>query len=115
MGGGYVLRLAASDQGGYLGAAVPYYGFADDTPGQFRSVTAPIQAHYGEQDAFYPIEQARKLEQQLREESSSSVEFFYYPAGHAFNNDQDRMGTYDQAAAELAWSRTVSFLHEHLG
>ena len=41
---------------------------------------------------------------------SPSVEFFYYPAGHAFHNDKDRMGTYDAESARLAWDRTVEFL-----
>jgi carboxymethylenebutenolidase len=114
MGGGFVLKLTAA-QGDRIGAAVPYYGFSDGTPGQYASVTAPIQAHYGEQDQFYPVDKAHALEDQLKQESQSSVEFFYYPAGHAFNNELDKMGTYDPEAAALAWSRTVEFLHAHLG
>jgi carboxymethylenebutenolidase len=41
------------------------------------------------------------------------VEFFYYPAGHAFHNDKDRLGTYDAEQATLAWGRTVDFLRSH--
>ena len=46
----------------------------------------------------------------LRDESGVDVEFFYYPADHAFHNDKDRLGTYDEESAKLAWSRTVDFL-----
>jgi carboxymethylenebutenolidase len=114
MGGDFVLRLAAA-QGDRIGAAVPYYGLADTAPGRFASITAPIEGHYGEQDAFYPIEQAHVLEEQLRADTSNTVEFFYYPAGHAFSNDRDKLGTYDAQSSGLAWDRTLSFLHEHVG
>jgi carboxymethylenebutenolidase len=64
---------------------------------------------------MYPVDQARAQEQQMREESQGSVEFFYYPAGHAFHNDKDKLGTYDPESAKLAWQRTVEFLKSHLG
>jgi carboxymethylenebutenolidase len=109
MGGGFVLLLAAQ-QGDRISAAVPFYGVGPAVPDQYRAVTAPIQGHYGEQDGFYPVEQARALEKQIREESSGSVEFFYYPAGHAFHNDQDKLGTYNEEHAKQAWQRTLKFL-----
>jgi carboxymethylenebutenolidase len=79
-------------------------------PHQYRTVTAPIQGHYGERDDFYPVEQARAQEQQIREESRGSVEFFYYPAGHAFHNEKDQLGTYNKEYADLAWERAIAFL-----
>ncbi|HET6241418.1 MAG TPA: dienelactone hydrolase family protein, partial [Arthrobacter sp.] len=45
-----------------------------------------------------------------REESKGGVEFFYYPAGHAFHNDKDQLGTYNEQYAKLAWDRAVAFL-----
>src|SRR6201746_747228 len=109
MGGGFVLMLAAQ-QGDKIGAAVPFYGVGPGIPDTYRSVTAPIQGHYGEQDEMYPVAEAHKQEEPIGEESQGSVEFFYYPAGHAFHNDKDKLGTYDQASAELAWNRTLEFL-----
>ena len=41
-------------------------------------------------------------------------QFFFYPAGHAFFNDENLIGTYDAEQAALAWSRTTAFLREHL-
>lgn len=109
MGGGFVLQLAAQ-QPDRVSAAVPFYGVGPGVPDQYRTVVAPIQGHYGEQDQFYPVDQAREQERQIRDESQGAVEFFYYPAGHAFHNDKDRLGTYDAQSATLAWNRATSFL-----
>jgi carboxymethylenebutenolidase len=109
MGGGFVLLLAAQ-QGDRVSAAVPFYGVGPAVPDSYTGIRAAVQGHYGEQDAFYPVADARRQERQIREESGAEVEFFYYPAGHAFHNDKDRLGTYDEESARLAWSRTVDFL-----
>jgi carboxymethylenebutenolidase len=109
VGGGFALQLAAQ-QDDRINAAVVFYGVGPAVPDQYRTVTAPIQGHYGEQDAMYPVDQAKAQERQIRKESSGSVEFFYYPAGHAFHNDKDRLGTYNPELAALAWSRAVAFL-----
>ena len=113
MGGGFVLQMAAQ-QGDRVGAAVPFYGIGQGVPDEYRGITAPIQGHYAEQDQFYPVEQAREQEQKIREQSQNSVEFFYYPAGHGFHNDKDKLGTYDETQAKLAWSRTVDFLKSNV-
>ena len=113
MGGGFVLLLAAQ-QGDRIGAAVPFYGVGPAVPLAYAGLTAAVQGHYGETDGFYPAEQARAQEQQIAQESGAAVEFFYYPAGHAFHNDDDLLGTYDEASARLAWTRTVDFLRATL-
>ena len=113
MGGGFVLMLAAQ-QGDKIGAAVPFYGVGPAVPSAYAGVTASVQGHYGEQDDFYPVDQARAQEQQIADESGAPVEFFYYPAAHAFHNDANTLGTYDEASAQLAWSRTVDFLRASL-
>jgi carboxymethylenebutenolidase len=59
---------------------------------------------------MFPVDEARKLEEQIRNESGAAVEFFYYDAGHAFHNDEDLIGTYDPDAARTAWERAVAFL-----
>ena len=65
---------------------------------------------YAEDDAFYPVDAARGQEAQIRDESGAEVQFFYYPAGHAFHNEGDALGTYNEACAKQAWSRAVDFL-----
>jgi carboxymethylenebutenolidase len=113
MGGGFALTLAAQ-QGDRIGAVVPFYGVGG-VPTDFSNLSAAVQGHYGENDAFYPIEDAKQLEKQIRSEAKSKdVEFFYYPAGHAFHNSDNLLGTYDESQAKLAWQRTVNFLEAHL-
>lgn len=115
MGGGFVLLLAAA-QGEKVAAAVPFYGVGSGAQaGDFSSLTAAVQGHYGEADEFFPVEQAHDLEAKIRAESGAEVEFFYYPAGHAFHNDVNTLGTYNQAAATQAWGRAVAFLKARLG
>ena len=113
MGGGFVLALAAQ-RGDRVSAIVPFYGVGQGVPETYSSVTAAIQGHYGEQDQFYPVADAQAQEDQIRRESGGDVEFFYYPAGHAFMNDRDRLGTYDAETADLAWTRAVSFLRSRI-
>lgn len=113
MGGGFVLLLAA-DQGARVSAAVPFYGVGPAVPDTYTGVRAAVQGHYGEKDDFYPVADAREQERQIRDESGSEVEFFTYPAGHAFHNDEDLLGTFDPESAALAWSRTVAFLRSHV-
>jgi carboxymethylenebutenolidase len=113
MGGGFVLLLAAQ-QGEKVGAAVPFYGVGPAVPDTYTGLTAAVQGHYGEKDDFYPVDDARAQEQQIRTESGAQVEFHYYPAAHAFHNDTNALGTYDAASAKQAWERTVAFLRTEL-
>ena len=113
MGGGFVLLLAAQ-QGDKVKAAVPFYGVGPGVPSTYTGLTASVQGHYAEQDGFYPVDQARAQEEQIRSESGADVEFFYYDAGHAFHNDENLVGTYDAEKAALAWSRAVAFLKAQL-
>jgi carboxymethylenebutenolidase len=113
MGGGFVLLLA-TERPESIGAVVPYYGVGH-LPGSYAAIKAPVQGHYGETDQMYPADAARAQEQQIREQAGVEVEYFYYPAGHAFANPDDHLGTYDEESAALAWTRTLDFLHAHLG
>ena len=113
MGGGFVLLLAAQ-QGDRIGAAVPFYGVGPAVPETYPGLRAAVQGHYGEEDGFYPVGDARAQEKQIRSESGAEVEFHYYPAGHAFHNDTNALGTYDETSARQAWERTVSFLRARL-
>ena len=113
MGGGFVLMLAAQ-QGEKVGAAVPFYGVGPGVPSTYTGVKAAVQGHYAEQDGMYPVDTAKALEKQIRDEAGVPVEFFYYPAGHAFHNDENLMGTYDEEQAKLAWGRAVAFLKANL-
>ncbi|HVY10158.1 MAG TPA: dienelactone hydrolase family protein [Mycobacteriales bacterium] len=114
MGGGFVLMLAAQ-QGERIAAAVPFYGVGPAVPDMYAGITAAIQGHYAENDDFFPAEQARTQAETIRTESGTEVEYFFYPAGHAFHNDENLLGTYDEEQAGIAWGRAVDFLKAKLG
>ena len=113
MGGGFVLVLAAQ-QGARIGAAVPFYGVLKEDYPHLGGITAPVQGHFGEEDSFTTPDAARALAERIEAESGTAPEFFFYPAGHAFFNDENLLGTYDKEQADLAWQRAVAFLREHV-
>jgi carboxymethylenebutenolidase len=113
MGGGFVIVLAAQ-QGSRIGAAVPFYGVLKEDYPDLSGLTAPVQGHFGEEDAFITPDAARGLAERIKAESGVEPELFFYPAGHAFYNDENLLGTYDKEQADLAWQRAVTFLREHV-
>jgi carboxymethylenebutenolidase len=113
MGGAFVLNLAVRE-GGKVAAAVPFYP-AGAFPDDFSGLQAAVLAHFAEGDAFVPISLADELESKIKSDTGKTPEIARYPAGHAFLNDENLLGTYDADLARQAWDRTVAFLHEHLG
>lgn len=116
MGGGLVLTLATL-RPDRVKAVVPYYGvlgFDDDGHPDWSALEASVLGHYGDQDDFFPIEKVRALEDGLRG-LGKDVEIHVYPGrGHAFANEVNVFGTYDDEDAETAWQRTLAFLRSKL-
>lgn len=113
MGGGFVLVLAAQ-QGDRVGAAVPFYGVGGYDQVDLSQVTAPVLGHFGTEDGFAPPEQVDALEAALADAPATVDIRRYEGQGHAFFNDEDRIGTYDADAAREAWAATLEFLRSHL-
>ncbi|HMC52701.1 MAG TPA: dienelactone hydrolase family protein, partial [Acidimicrobiales bacterium] len=114
--GGALALLVAAQEGARIGAVVPYYGapLAERTP-DWSGLVAPVLGHVAEKDNFFPPAAMSELETSLKQ-MGKDVTFHQYPGcGHAFANETNALGTYDVDAARSAWSRTVEFLHEHLG
>jgi carboxymethylenebutenolidase len=114
MGGGFVLVLAAQ-QGDKIGAAVPFYAVLGEDYPSFENLSTPVLGHFGEQDEFQSPDQVRELAATIEQQSGHRPDFRFYPAGHAFFNDENLLGTYDPDQAAKAWEATVSFLRAHLG
>jgi carboxymethylenebutenolidase len=108
-GGGTVNNLAVASPD--LLAAVPYYGRQPNAEA-VPAIEARIMAHYGGLDervnAGIPA-----FEEALKAAGKDYQIFVYEGANHAFNNDTSA-ARYHEAAAELAWSRSVAFLKETL-
>jgi carboxymethylenebutenolidase len=110
-GGGFVNRLAVA-AGDKLDAAIPYYGPAPD-PSDATKVKAAMLIHDAGLDdrvnaTSFPWVNALRA-------AGRNVKFYLYDGvNHAFNNDTSAE-RYNKEAAELAWKRTLAFLHRHLG
>jgi carboxymethylenebutenolidase len=109
-GGGLVDRVAAA-AGARLSAAVAFYGPPPD-PATASRVKAPIMLHYAGLDTR--IDTAAEPWVKALKAAGVDVRAFVYPdVDHAFHNDTSA-ARYNQAAATLAWDRTIAFLRETL-
>ncbi|HTS23271.1 MAG TPA: dienelactone hydrolase family protein [Casimicrobiaceae bacterium] len=93
-----------------LAAAVPFYG---GQPGaaDAAKIKAPLLLHYAALDeridAGWPA-----YEEALKANGVKYQMYMYPGTNHGFHNDTTPR--YDEAAAKLAWSRTVAFLKANL-
>lgn len=94
-----------------LKAAVAYYGRQPETA-DVPKIKAAVQLHYGGLDerinAGIPA-----YEEALKKAGTKYELYIYEGAQHAFNNDTAGP-RYNQAAATLAWERTLKFFGERL-
>ena len=112
LGGGLAVWAAATCP--EVTTAVSYYYVMPHGKPDFTHITGPILGHFGTADAFIPLEASQGLEAELKAAGVDTT-FHYYPdAGHAFFNDTNRLGTYDEGLAQVSWGRTVSFLRSAL-
>jgi carboxymethylenebutenolidase len=93
-----------------LAGAVPFYG-GQPTAEDAAKIKAPLLIHYAENDerinAGWPAYEAALKANNVK------YEMFKYPGTqHGFNNDTTPR--YDEAAAKLAWQRTVDFFNKNL-
>jgi carboxymethylenebutenolidase len=107
-GGGIVNMLATRVPD--LGAAVPFYGSAAPA-GDVPKIKAPLLIQYAGEDprinAAWP-----DFEAALKAAGVRYTMHMYDGAQHGFNNDTTPR--YDEAAAKLAWQRTVEFFNANL-
>jgi carboxymethylenebutenolidase len=93
-----------------LGAAVPFYG-NNPPPAEAAKVKAPLLVHLAEDDDR--INKAWPEYAKALEAAGATFEMHMYPGtNHGFNNDTTPR--FDEAAAKLAWQRTVDFFNKHL-
>lgn len=93
-----------------LGAAVPFYGRQPSADSVAR-IKAPLLLHYAEldkgiTDGWPAYEAALKADKKV-------YEAYIYPGvNHGFHNDSTPR--YDEAAAKLAWERTLAWFKKYL-
>jgi carboxymethylenebutenolidase len=93
-----------------LAAAVPFYG-AQPSAEDAAKIKAPLLLHYAEKDeritSGWPA-----YEKALKAAGVQYQAYIYPGVEHGFNNDTTPR--YDEAAAKLAWKRTIEFFNKHL-
>ena len=94
-----------------LKAAVPFYGRqpkAEDVP----KIKAALQLHYAENDQG--VNAGIAAYEEALKNNKITYELYMYPgAQHAFHNDT-APSRYNEAAAKLAWQRTLEFFSKYL-
>ena len=101
----FALELSATHPE-HFRSVVIFYG---TRPGDFNNSKAEYLGHFAEKDEFEPAEEVKNLEASLRGAGRPAT-FFHYPGtGHWFF-EPDRQDAFNQAAATLAWDRTLAFL-----
>ena len=93
-----------------LDASVPFYG-QQAPAAEVVKVKTPLMIHDAEKDerilAGWPAYEAA-----LKANKVDYQHFVYAGTQHGFNNDTTPR--YDEAAAKLAWGRTIDFFRKHL-
>ena len=108
--GGGVVNLLAVQMGTGLAAAVPFYG-SQPSAADAASIKAPVLAQYGELDtritSGWPAFDAALTAAHVPHEG-----YVYAGANHGFHNDTTPR--YDEAAAKLAWQRTLDWFDKYV-
>jgi carboxymethylenebutenolidase len=107
-GGGVVNTLAVRMPD--LDAAVPFYGPAP-AAADVAKIKAAVLVHHGEMDTRL-VEAWPAYEAALKANNVRYEGYVYPKAQHGFHNDTTPR--YDEAAAKLAWQRTVDWFNRYL-
>lgn len=94
-----------------LKAAVAFYGRQADAV-DVPKIKAALQLHYGALDERINLGIAA-YEAALKENKINYEQYIYEGVNHAFHNDTSA-ARYNEAAAKLAWQRTVDFWGKYL-
>ena len=109
--GGGVTNALAVAAGSDLLAAAPYYG-AQPPADQVPKIKARLLLHYAQNDDN--INKGIEAYKEALDKAGIRYELHIYEgAQHAFNNDASA-ARYNKAAADLAWSRTVTLFKQAL-
>ena len=109
LGAYYALDLAAADPE-HIRSVVIFYGTGG---GDYSNSRAAYLGHFAEKDEFEPQSNVDNLEASLRRAGRPVTFYRYSGTGHWFF-EPDRSQAYNQAAASLAWERTLTFLRNSL-
>jgi carboxymethylenebutenolidase len=108
--GGGVVNMLAVRMGADLSAGVPFYGLQPGAA-EVAKIKTPLLAQYGELDtritSGWPA-----FDTELTAAHVPHEGYVYSGANHGFHNDTTPR--YDDAAAKLAWQRTLDWFNKYL-
>jgi len=111
--GGMLTLMIASLEGNRVAVAAPFYGAPlEEGAIDWSSLSAKVEGHFAAQDDFFPPEAIANLETHLKELGKDVTFHIYDATGHAFANEENALGTYNQEASNVAWGRTIKLLNE---
>ncbi len=109
LGGSLSFAVAAADDPAlcvsYYGSTVPQ--MTDLLP----AINCPTVLFFGDEDPFIPLEGVQALHTTLADNDRFTLHIEH--AGHAFDNHRAPI-FYNEAAAKIAWAKTMAFLDQHL-
>jgi carboxymethylenebutenolidase len=105
LGAHYALDLAVAEPE-RIDSVVIFYGTGG---GDYSRSRATYLGHFAEMDQFEPQSNVDNLEAALRHAGRPVTFYRYVGTGHWFF-EPDRAQAFNQAAASLAWERTLAFL-----
>ena len=109
--GGGTTNWLATVMGADMAAGVPFYGAAPETAA-IQAIRAPLMVQYAANDPrindMWP-----GFEAGLRAAAVPHEQHTYPGTQHGFHNNSTPR--YDEAAAKLAWERTIAFLRQKMG
>ena len=109
--GGSTTNHLAVTLGSDLQAGVPFYG-SGPAPADVPKIRAAMLVHYAEKDPR--VNATREGYEAALKAAGADFEMRTYPGtGHGFHNNSTPR--YVEAAANLAWQRTMSWFHTYVG
>lgn len=111
--GGALCLFAAALNPKVAASSSFYYVFPHGKP-DWSKIEGPVLMHFATEDDFIPVADAEALVAELETAGVDVVAEFYEGAGHAFCNTANRLGTYNEQYAELAFERNLEFFEKNL-
>jgi carboxymethylenebutenolidase len=110
--GAYWALWLAQQKPEWIRAVTLFYG-SNGGGGDFRQSKAAFLGNFAETDPYEPAAGIQTLEKNLQSANRPTTFYTYAGTGHWFF-EKDRQDAFRPQAAQLAWDRTIAFLHEQL-
>ena len=108
--GAYWALWSAQQRPDLFRAVTVFYGTND---GDFTNSNAAFLGHFAETDPYETAAGINQMEKNLKSANRPTT-FYTYPGTMHWFIESDRPDAYNSEAAQLAWDRTVAFLHKYL-